>query len=112
MDDMPNMPHPTHYEDEALAALAKAIGHPVRLRILRLLLATPGCMAPVPSSVTDAGDTAPVIVGNVAVRRSNIRSIVIGVVAYVWANAASTASTSRSPAGCRHRRYSGLRRMV
>lgn len=44
MDDMPNMPHPTHYEDEALAALAKAIGHPVRLRILRLLLATPGCI--------------------------------------------------------------------
>ena len=31
-------------EDEPLAALAKALGHPARLRILRLLLDTPGCI--------------------------------------------------------------------
>lgn len=30
--------------DEPLAALAKALGHPARLRILRLLLDTPGCI--------------------------------------------------------------------
>lgn len=30
--------------DESLATLAKALGHPARLRILRLLLATPGCI--------------------------------------------------------------------
>ena len=30
--------------DEELAQLAKAIGHPVRIRILRLLAAQPGCM--------------------------------------------------------------------
>jgi ArsR family transcriptional regulator len=30
--------------DEELARLAKAIGHPVRIRILRLLAAQPGCM--------------------------------------------------------------------
>lgn len=31
-------------EDDALAALAKALAHPARIRILRLLLATPGCI--------------------------------------------------------------------
>ncbi|MCX7646822.1 MAG: metalloregulator ArsR/SmtB family transcription factor [Rhodobacteraceae bacterium] len=31
-------------EDEAVAALAKALAHPARLRILRLLQATPGCI--------------------------------------------------------------------
>jgi DNA-binding transcriptional ArsR family regulator len=30
--------------DEELARLAKAIGHPVRIHILRLLSQTPGCM--------------------------------------------------------------------
>ncbi len=30
--------------DDTLATLAKALGHPARLRILRLLLATPGCI--------------------------------------------------------------------
>jgi len=30
--------------DEELARLAKAIGHPVRIRILRLLAEEPGCM--------------------------------------------------------------------
>ena len=30
--------------DEELARLAKAIGHPVRIRILRLLAQDPGCM--------------------------------------------------------------------
>ncbi|RGP38043.1 ArsR/SmtB family transcription factor [Pseudotabrizicola alkalilacus] len=30
--------------DEALATLAKALAHPARIRILRLLLATPGCI--------------------------------------------------------------------
>ena len=31
-------------EDERTAALAKAMAHPVRLRILRLLARTPGCI--------------------------------------------------------------------
>lgn len=31
-------------EDEVIADLAKALAHPARLRILRLLLATPGCI--------------------------------------------------------------------
>lgn len=31
-------------DDERLADLAKAIGHPARLRILKLLQATPGCI--------------------------------------------------------------------
>ncbi|WP_245638736.1 ArsR/SmtB family transcription factor [Roseibaca calidilacus] len=31
-------------EDAQLAALAKALGHPARLRILRLLAQTPGCI--------------------------------------------------------------------
>lgn len=31
-------------DDEALAALAKALGHPARLTILRLLARTPGCI--------------------------------------------------------------------
>ncbi|WP_103174497.1 helix-turn-helix transcriptional regulator [Paracoccus sp. SY] len=31
-------------EDLRLAELAKALGHPARIRILRLLLATPGCI--------------------------------------------------------------------
>jgi len=30
--------------DEHIATLAKALAHPARLRILRLLLATPGCI--------------------------------------------------------------------
>lgn len=30
--------------DDQLAELAKALGHPARLRILRLLLAAPGCI--------------------------------------------------------------------
>jgi ArsR family transcriptional regulator, arsenate/arsenite/antimonite-responsive transcriptional repressor len=31
-------------DDETLAALAKALAHPARIRILRVLLATPGCI--------------------------------------------------------------------
>lgn len=31
-------------QDDNLAELAKALAHPARLRILRLLLATPGCI--------------------------------------------------------------------
>jgi ArsR family transcriptional regulator len=31
-------------EDENVAALAKALAHPARIRILRLLQATPGCI--------------------------------------------------------------------
>ncbi|MDT8856487.1 metalloregulator ArsR/SmtB family transcription factor [Paracoccaceae bacterium Fryx2] len=31
-------------EDNRVADLAKALGHPARIRILRLLLATPGCI--------------------------------------------------------------------
>jgi len=31
-------------DDSHLAELAKALAHPARLRILRLLLATPGCI--------------------------------------------------------------------
>ena len=31
-------------EDHRIADLAKALAHPARLRILRLLLATPGCI--------------------------------------------------------------------
>lgn len=31
-------------EDARMAELAKALAHPARLRILRLLLATPGCI--------------------------------------------------------------------
>jgi ArsR family transcriptional regulator len=30
--------------DEALSALARALAHPARIRILRLLQATPGCI--------------------------------------------------------------------
>ncbi|KMK64967.1 helix-turn-helix transcriptional regulator [Puniceibacterium sp. IMCC21224] len=30
--------------DEKMVAIAKAIGHPARLRILRLLASTPGCI--------------------------------------------------------------------
>ena len=36
--------HPNPTGDEQLAALAKALAHPARLRILRLLLSTPGCI--------------------------------------------------------------------
>lgn len=36
--------HPNPAGDEHLAALAKALAHPARLRILRLLLSTPGCI--------------------------------------------------------------------
>ena len=32
------------HEEEAVAALAKALAHPARIRILRLLQATPGCI--------------------------------------------------------------------
>jgi len=32
------------HDDEAVAALAKALAHPARIRILRLLQATPGCI--------------------------------------------------------------------
>lgn len=31
-------------DEETLALLAKALAHPARIRILRLLLATPGCI--------------------------------------------------------------------
>lgn len=31
-------------DDETLATLAKALAHPARIRILRLLLVTPGCI--------------------------------------------------------------------
>ncbi|MBD3739035.1 MAG: winged helix-turn-helix transcriptional regulator, partial [Pseudomonas balearica] len=31
-------------EDMRMAAIAKALGHPARLRILRLLVRTPGCI--------------------------------------------------------------------
>lgn len=31
-------------DEEKLAVLAKALAHPARIRILRLLLATPGCI--------------------------------------------------------------------
>ena len=31
-------------QDDRIAELAKALGHPARLRILRLLQATPGCI--------------------------------------------------------------------
>ena len=31
-------------EDQRLADLAKSLAHPARIRILRLLLATPGCI--------------------------------------------------------------------
>lgn len=33
-----------HATEDELAALAKALAHPARIRILRLLLATPGCI--------------------------------------------------------------------
>lgn len=39
---MPEDPDPT--ADEQLATLAKALAHPARLRMLRLLLSTPGCI--------------------------------------------------------------------
>lgn len=39
---LPEHPNPTG--DTHLAALAKALSHPARLRILRLLLSTPGCI--------------------------------------------------------------------
>lgn len=32
------------HEEDAVAALAKALAHPARIRILRLLQATPGCI--------------------------------------------------------------------
>lgn len=31
-------------DEEAVATLAKALAHPARIRILRLLVATPGCI--------------------------------------------------------------------
>lgn len=31
-------------DEDTLAALARALAHPARIRILRLLLATPGCI--------------------------------------------------------------------
>jgi ArsR family transcriptional regulator, arsenate/arsenite/antimonite-responsive transcriptional repressor len=34
----------THPQDDSLALLAKALAHPARLRILRLLARTPGCI--------------------------------------------------------------------
>jgi len=37
-------PQPEPTDDTQTAALAKALAHPARLRILRLLLATPGCI--------------------------------------------------------------------
>ncbi len=40
----PLVPLPTD-PDEALALLAKALGHPARVRILRFLLNQPGCFA-------------------------------------------------------------------
>lgn len=36
--------HPGAVDDVALAAMAKALGHPVRLKILRVLAQTPGCI--------------------------------------------------------------------
>ena len=42
---MPTTPSPSlDVADQKLADLAKALAHPARLRILRLLLATPGCI--------------------------------------------------------------------
>ena len=42
---MLSMPiHATEIDDERLAALAKALGHPARLKILLLLARTPGCI--------------------------------------------------------------------
>jgi ArsR family transcriptional regulator len=38
------MIHQHHPDDARIAAMAKALAHPARLRILRLLLATPGCI--------------------------------------------------------------------
>ena len=38
------MPAKPHSDDDHIAALAKALGHPSRIRILRHLLATPGCI--------------------------------------------------------------------
>ena len=41
------LPAPTHAndrDDERLAALAKALAHPARLKILALLARTPGCI--------------------------------------------------------------------
>ncbi|MCC5968991.1 MAG: winged helix-turn-helix transcriptional regulator [Pararhodobacter sp.] len=37
-------PPQTDLSDEEVAALAKALAHPARLRILRLLARTPGCI--------------------------------------------------------------------
>jgi len=41
---LPDLALETDAVDETLAALAKALGHPARLRILRLLARTPGCI--------------------------------------------------------------------
>jgi ArsR family transcriptional regulator, arsenate/arsenite/antimonite-responsive transcriptional repressor len=41
---MPAADPSTDISDRTLADLAKALAHPARLRILRLLLATPGCI--------------------------------------------------------------------
>lgn len=42
---MPSAPGPApDLTDEQLAALAKALGHPARLKILLLLARTPGCI--------------------------------------------------------------------
>lgn len=42
---MPFSPSPaSDVRDQQVADLAKALAHPARLRILRLLLATPGCI--------------------------------------------------------------------
>lgn len=38
------MHHPKDIKDQNIADLAKALAHPARLRILRLLASTPGCI--------------------------------------------------------------------
>lgn len=44
MSLLPDPPVATDDTDERLAALAKALGHPARLKILLLLARTPGCI--------------------------------------------------------------------
>ncbi|MBL8680430.1 MAG: winged helix-turn-helix transcriptional regulator [Myxococcales bacterium] len=43
-DDVDRRPVEGDEADEELAALAKAIGHPVRVKIVRILLRTNGCI--------------------------------------------------------------------
>lgn len=42
--DRPDTAHPTAFDTEQVAAIAKALAHPARVRIIGFLLSRPGCI--------------------------------------------------------------------